>query len=84
MIIEAYEIDNAVDPKYWEAHRRYEDGSNRSYFIGEYQTLEQLLDEARDTGYVVHVFTHEWYECVQQRLQEGINDLRQEIQNVLR
>lgn len=84
MIIEAYEIDNAIDPKYWEAHRIYEDGSNRSYLIGEYKTFEQVLDEARDAGYVVHVYTYEWYEREQQMLQKGINDLRQEMENVLR
>lgn len=84
MIIEAYEIDNAVDPKYWEAHHKHEDGSNRSYFVGEYKTLDELLDDARGTGYVVHVYTHEWYECVHQRLQEGINDLRWEMEDVSR
>lgn len=82
MIIQAYEIDNAIDPKYWEVHKKYESGGEHSYFIGEYKTLDEVLDQARDSGYVVHVYTHEWYECIQQRLQEGINDLRREIEDV--
>lgn len=81
MIIEVFETRDGIGKPYWQMFTKSTEDSDPNY-LGNADSFDEILDKARDTGYILHAYTYEWWECKQQQLQELMDDLRREKKDV--